>query len=209
MTARDVVGRKAELDAIDAFLDRLAHGPAAVAFEGHPGIGKTTVWWQVFERAAARSCAVLSCRPVQAEAKLAFASLADLFEPAADEILPQLPEPQRLALAVALMRASPHGALASARAVATAVGSAMRLLAAAAAEDAVARWLQAEMRIEVGRALVTLGQVRRRRGERRAAREALERAHLLFRDLGAPLWAERTTAEVGLTSHSSWPSTRP
>ena len=131
MTASDIVGRKAELGAIDGFLDRLARGPAAIAFEGHPGIGKTTVWWQVFARAAERSFAVLSCRPVEAEAKLTFASLADLFEPIADRILPQLPEPQRLALEVALMRASPHGALPSARAVATAVLSALRLLAAA------------------------------------------------------------------------------
>ena len=74
---------------------------------------------------------MLSCRPVEAEAKLAFASLADVCEPIADEILPQLPEPQRLALEVALMRASPHGVLPSARAVATAVLSALRLLAAA------------------------------------------------------------------------------
>lgn len=130
MTAIDIVGRKAELDAIDRFLDGLARGPAAMTFEGRPGIGKTTVWQQVFARAAGRSFAVLSCRPVEAEAKLAFASLADLFEPIADEILPQLPEPQRLALAVALMRASPHGALASARAVAAAALSGLRLLAA-------------------------------------------------------------------------------
>lgn len=131
MTASDIVGRKAELGTIDAFFDRLGRGPAAVAFEGHPGIGKTTVWWQVFARAAGRSFVVLSCRPVEAEAKLAFASLADLFEPIGDDILPQLPEPQRLALEVALMRASPHGNPPSARAVATAVLSALRLLAAA------------------------------------------------------------------------------
>jgi predicted ATPase len=89
MTASDIVGRKAELEAVDRFLDRLARGPAAIAFEGHPGIGKTTLWQQMFAPAAARSFVVLSCRPVEAEAKLAFASLADLFEPIADEIVAQ------------------------------------------------------------------------------------------------------------------------
>ncbi len=132
MTATAIVGRKAEIGVIDGFLDRVACAAAAIAFEGEPGIGKTTVWRQLFPRAAARAITPLSCRPVEAEAKLAFAAIADLFEPVADAILPQLPEPQRLALAVALMRASPRSAPPSARAVATAVLSALRLLAAGA-----------------------------------------------------------------------------
>src|SRR5258708_7371904 len=102
MNVSDIVGRSAELDAIDAFLDRLGREGAAIVFGGQAGIGKTTVWRQVFERAAHRSLPVLSCPPVEAEAKLAFASLADLLEPVADAILPQLPEPQRVALEVAL-----------------------------------------------------------------------------------------------------------
>ena len=52
------------------------------------------------------------------------------------------------------------------------------------------------MPIELGRALITLGQVQRRRGQRRAARETLERAGELFRNLGAPLWAERAAEEL-------------
>jgi ATP/maltotriose-dependent transcriptional regulator MalT len=131
MTASVIVGRSAELEAIDCFLDRLAREPAALVFEGQPGIGKTTVWRQVFERATRRSLTVLACRPVEAEAKLAFASLADLLEPVADTVLPQLPEPQRMALEVALMRTSPVATAPSARAVATAVLSALRLLAIA------------------------------------------------------------------------------
>lgn len=131
VSAHDVVGRSAELDAIDRFLDRLAGAPAAVLFEGVPGIGKTTVWRQALARAAARSFTVLPCRPVEAETKLAFASLADLLEPVAEAVLPGLPEPQRLALEVALMRASPPGIPPSPRAVATAVLSALRVLAVA------------------------------------------------------------------------------
>jgi DNA-binding CsgD family transcriptional regulator len=67
---------------------------------------------------------------VDAEAKLAFASLADLLEPVAERALPLLAEPQRLALDVALLRASPHGAPPSPRLVAAATLSVLRLLAA-------------------------------------------------------------------------------
>jgi DNA-binding CsgD family transcriptional regulator len=66
----------------------------------------------------------------------------------------------------------------------------------AAAEDAVLRWRQLEMPIELGRALLILGRVRRRRGERRLAREALTEAAAIFRSHGAKLWAERATEEL-------------
>ena len=66
----------------------------------------------------------------------------------------------------------------------------------AAAEDAVARWRQLEMPVELGRALLVLGQVRRRRGERRLARDALTEALAIFRAHGAALWAERATEEL-------------
>jgi DNA-binding CsgD family transcriptional regulator len=128
---QEIVGRSVELAAIDRVLDRLADEPAALVLEGRPGIGKTTVWREMRERAAARSFTILSCHPVEAETKLAFASLADLLEPVAESMLPALPAPQRLALEVALMRASPPGTPPSARAVATALLSALRLLAAA------------------------------------------------------------------------------
>ena len=65
-----------------------------------------------------------------------------------------------------------------------------------AGEDAVLRWRQLEMPIELGRALLILGRVRRRRGERRLAREALTEAAAIFRGRGAKLWAERATEEL-------------
>lgn len=63
MKVSDIVGRSAELDAIDRFLDRLEREAAAIVFEGQAGIGKTTVWRQVFERAARRSLAVCRAAP--------------------------------------------------------------------------------------------------------------------------------------------------
>ena len=68
--------------------------------------------------------------------------------------------------------------------------------AIAVGEEAVGRWRELEMPIELGRALLVLGRVRRRRGERRLAREALTEAAAIFRARGAKLWAERTTEEL-------------
>jgi DNA-binding CsgD family transcriptional regulator len=50
--------------------------------------------------------------------------------------------------------------------------------------------------LERGRTLLVLGQLQRRRGERKAARETLQQAQAVFEELGAALWAERATAEA-------------
>jgi DNA-binding CsgD family transcriptional regulator len=49
---------------------------------------------------------------------------------------------------------------------------------------------------ERGRTLLCLGTVRRQAQQRKAAREALERALAIFEDLGARLWAEKARAEL-------------
>ncbi|MBY0277783.1 AAA family ATPase, partial [Candidatus Binatia bacterium] len=125
-----MVGRDGESRAIDGFLVRAASGPAALVFEGVAGIGKTTVWSCARDRAERAQAIVLSCRAVDAEAKLAFSALADLLEPVAERSLPLLAEPQRVALEVALLRASPQDASPSPRIVAAATLSVLRLLAA-------------------------------------------------------------------------------
>jgi DNA-binding CsgD family transcriptional regulator len=104
-------GRDLEMEAVSAFLAAAARGPAGLVFAGEPGIGKTTLWRAAIERSRERSFVVLSARPVAAEARLGFATLADLFEPVADGVLTSLPEPQRRALAVALLREEPSGRL--------------------------------------------------------------------------------------------------
>jgi len=130
--AAGVVGRAGELDSIDRLLAQTDAGWRALVLEGVPGIGKTTVWRVGLERAAERGMTVLACRPVEAEAKLAFASLADLVAPVVDGVLPRLPEPQRLALEVALLRTTATGARLDGRAVGTAVHSLLRHVSAEA-----------------------------------------------------------------------------
>jgi len=65
-----------------------------------------------------------------------------------------------------------------------------------AVEQALGEHARLEMPFELARTLLVQGQVRRRRREKRAARESLEQALALFEELGAPLWAEQTRAEL-------------
>jgi len=97
-----VVGREAELEAAEGYLDVVANGLAAFVLEGEPGIGKTTVWREVVRRAEERGYRVLATRPSEAEAKLSFSGLADLLAGVDD--LAGIPDPQRRSIEVALAR---------------------------------------------------------------------------------------------------------
>ena len=65
-----------------------------------------------------------------------------------------------------------------------------------ALEEAMSAHERVDLPFSRARTLLVLGQVQRRRGERRAARDALEEALAVFDELGAPLWAERARAEL-------------
>ena len=108
MSRNHVVGRVDELSRIEAFLDGLVEGPAALVLEGGSGLGKTTLWDRGVAAAVGRGWRVSSIRPAESEATLAFAGLADLFEGTLD-LVEGLPAPQLDALEVALLRAEPVG----------------------------------------------------------------------------------------------------
>lgn len=124
-----IIGRRDELTAVDAFLDDPVR--RLLVITGAMGIGKTVVWEAVCAEASARSYQVLVARPVAAEAVLGYAALGDLFGTVADDVLDELPAPQRRALRVALVRAEADEEGADPRSVATAVLGVLRLLAAA------------------------------------------------------------------------------
>ena len=128
--AEQIVGREPELESLAAFLDTPLTGAGALLLAGEPGIGKTTLWRAAVEDARGRGYRVLACRPAESETKLSFAALGDLLEGAADEALPVLPEPQRRALEIALLRADAGGSPPRQRAVAVGFLGVLHALAA-------------------------------------------------------------------------------
>ena len=81
-------------------------GLHSLLLAGQAGIGKTTLWRAALTRAQDRGFRVLACRPTEVETQLSFSALVDLFRDLADECLPHLPEPQRVAVEAALLRAT-------------------------------------------------------------------------------------------------------
>ncbi|HWD75125.1 MAG TPA: AAA family ATPase [Solirubrobacteraceae bacterium] len=130
MPASAAVGRDAELAEVDEFLIRLQMASCALAIEGEPGIGKTTLWHETLRRAREAGALVLSCRPAAAEAKLSFSGLSDMLAGVGSEVLGRLPAPQRNALEVALLRAAPDVPALDPRLVGTALLSLVRTLSA-------------------------------------------------------------------------------
>ena len=110
------------------------------------GHRQSTLWKWAVAAARERSFQVLSSRPAGPETKLAFAGLGDLFARIPDGVLLELPEPQREALEVALLRATVKHRPPDQRAVSAAVLGALRVLAktsplVVAVEDV--QWLDA------------------------------------------------------------------
>jgi DNA-binding CsgD family transcriptional regulator len=129
--AEVIRGRERELQAIAEFVDEVVVGPAGLVFEGDAGIGKTTIWSEAVARARTIATRrLLIARPARAEAGLAFNVLTDLLEPVFDDVVPDLPEPQGNALAIALLKVEPGPARLDQRAVAAATTSVLRRLAA-------------------------------------------------------------------------------
>lgn len=102
-----IVGREVELESLDRFVSDVRAWPSALVIEGTAGIGKSTLLEAAVATARERFCGVLRCRPGDHESKLSFAALRDLLEDAYDEAASELPEPQRRALAIALLREEP------------------------------------------------------------------------------------------------------
>ncbi|HVS86087.1 MAG TPA: ATP-binding protein, partial [Gaiellaceae bacterium] len=123
-----VVGRDAELAAVEAFLAGAPSGPRALLLEGVAGMGKTTVWLEGVAAARAQGLLVLESRAAQAESALGFGAVIDLLAPVAGDVLPELPPPQRAALAVALLLEDADGPAPQQKDVSVAVLGALRLL---------------------------------------------------------------------------------
>jgi DNA-binding CsgD family transcriptional regulator len=127
-----LLARTVELDHIGGFLAEVPHGASAILLSGVAGIGKTTLVEWAIEQASTLGWRVLHARASAAETTMSFAALADLLEPAMDDVVGELPEVQRSALDAALLRAGPDASTPDQRAVSMAVLGSLRALARAA-----------------------------------------------------------------------------
>jgi DNA-binding CsgD family transcriptional regulator len=123
-----VIGREQERAALAAFVSGAA-AQRALVIAGEPGIGKTTLWEAGIATAREHGLRALVARPSSAEIQLSYVALGDLLYGLEAETLAGLPEPQRHALDVALLRAEPAGAPPEPRAIALALLGALRALA--------------------------------------------------------------------------------
>jgi DNA-binding CsgD family transcriptional regulator len=124
------VGRQAELAVLARFLEGVTDGPRALLIDGEAGIGKTTLWREAV-RIGRTKGRVLVARASEAEARLSFTVLTDLLAPVIDDVVGELPSPQRRALEAALVLDDAVGdARPDARAVSLGVLGVLRLLAA-------------------------------------------------------------------------------
>jgi predicted ATPase len=127
--ATTLIGRDGELGSIQAFLERVQHGPSALVLSGEPGIGKTVLWEAGVEQAGPPFGRVLSHRGAEAEALLSFAGLSELVTPVLEEVAPFVLPVRRRALEVALLLAEPGEEAADARAIGLAFLDVLQLLA--------------------------------------------------------------------------------
>ncbi len=129
MDSGHLLGREAELAAVEAFLEDARPGAAAFVLEGAAGVGKTTVWEEAVARVRARGIKLLVARPSSEEARFGFSALADLLAGVDRAAIDLLPPPQRRALEAALLVGDGAGGV-DARAVSAAVLGVLAALAA-------------------------------------------------------------------------------
>jgi DNA-binding CsgD family transcriptional regulator len=124
-----VLGRSAELAAISAFVECTRQGKAAVVLEGEAGIGKTTLLQQAVDEALALGYDILHASPNEAEAKMPFTVLGDLFRSVDDVVWKSISVPAVAALKIAMEGGAPIAGSGAPRAIGLGVLSLIQALA--------------------------------------------------------------------------------
>jgi len=131
-TLGETFGRETELETVRGFVRGAPREAALLTIEGPAGIGKTTVFRAGVAEATARGRRVAIARPVEVGGGMGFAGLEALLADLIDDVVHELPAPQRVALEVALLRSQPGPVPIERRAVATGTLTVLRALAARA-----------------------------------------------------------------------------
>ncbi len=129
MSSAELLGREAELTAVERLISPEREGPGMLMLEGVAGIGKTAIWLNGLEDARRRGLRVLPCRPSPTEMPLAYSALGDLLGAIADLFLSELPPPQKAALEVSLLLRDAGGLTPDQRAVSLATLTLLRIAA--------------------------------------------------------------------------------
>ena len=127
--AGEIIGRREELLALEAFLGAVPAGGQALLLEGDAGIGKSALWYEGLRLARERGFRVLTARAARSETQIAFATVGDLFAPVLEAALPRLVPVQRRALETALLLRESEGRPPDARLLGVALLSVVRALA--------------------------------------------------------------------------------
>jgi len=127
----DVIGRAAELEAVDRFLEMSRTSLASLLIRGEAGIGKTAIWRAAIEQARGSGANVLRAAPAESEWGLTLAGLTDLLSEVTEEPMAALPPVQHHAIEIAVLRAEPAGQLPDQRMLSVATTSLLRQLASA------------------------------------------------------------------------------
>ncbi len=127
--AGEIIGRREELLALEAFLEAVPAGGQALLLEGDAGIGKSALWSEGLRLARERSFRMLTARTTRSETQVAFATVGDLLAPALEAMLPRLVPVQRRALEVALLLRESDGRPPDTRLLGLALVAVVRTLA--------------------------------------------------------------------------------
>ena len=127
--ASEIIGRREELLALEAFLEAVPAGGQALLLEGDAGIGKSALWSEGLRLARERSFRMLTARTTRSETQVAFATVGDLLAPALEAMLPRLVPVQRRALEVALLLRESDGRPPDTRLLGLALVAVVRTLA--------------------------------------------------------------------------------
>ncbi|MGZ4700532.1 MAG: AAA family ATPase, partial [Ilumatobacteraceae bacterium] len=127
-----IVGRENELAVIDAFVTGGERPSSSLLLDGLAGMGKTLLWTYGLSEASRQGVAVRSSRCTVADSAWAFAGLGDLLDDVPVDVLDELPDVQRRALATALLLEAPSAMTPSDRVVGVAVLGVLRQISLAA-----------------------------------------------------------------------------
>src|SRR2546425_90895 len=128
---RELIGRDAERREIEGWIGAGHRSSGALLLTGGAGIGKTTLWRHAVADARRAGRLVIASSPAESGTQLQFAVLGDLLGDHLREVAPLVPSPQLRALEVALLLREADAAAPEPLAIALAVLSAFKALAAA------------------------------------------------------------------------------